>query len=199
MGASDREPAPCLRRPPDRRPPSSFRSGPRGASSDYLRFLPEREAIVNGVIPGAGAEVPPARHAPGVHERGLRPALWLVVILVAVALIGAVAGCGRVENTSIGVPPNTILIDNFSFVPGGVVVRPESTITVINQGATTHTVTAVDKLFDSGPIAPGQHVTITAPAVPGKYRYLCMVHPYITGFVSVIAPDSPPGQRFGPR
>lgn len=150
------------------------------------------------VTGGAGWRACATLYLLGVRGGRQRRAHRLIVAPVAVALICALTtACGHAENTSIGVPPNTIMIDDFSFVPGGVVVRPATTITVINRGSTPHTVTAVDKLFDSGPIAPGQRVTITAPAVAGKYRYLCMFHEYLTGFVSVTAPSSPPAPRPG--
>jgi plastocyanin len=109
------------------------------------------------------------------------------IALMVTALV-ACGGPGHI--TPVGVAPDTILIDNFSFAPGGVVVAPGSKITVVNQGVTTHTVTAVDKSFDSGPVPPGRSVTITAPSAPGKYHYVCMVHEYMTGFVTVTGSTS---------
>lgn len=110
--------------------------------------------------------------------------------LIALLICGfvAVGGCSAQPPGAAGmaVRPNTIVIQNFSFEPGGVVVTPGAAITVINNGVTAHTVTAIDKEFDSGPIGPSDRVTITAPKMPGKYLYLCMLHQYMRGFVSVV-------------
>jgi len=110
-------------------------------------------------------------------------------------LILILAGCSTGPRLTMrAVPANTIVIENFAFDPGGVVVNPGATVTVINRDVTAHTVTAVDKEFDTGQIAPGKQVTFTAPSVPGKYHYLCMLHEYITGFLTVAGPaPQPPG------
>lgn len=120
--------------------------------------------------------------------------------LVALLICGLVAlgGCSAPPPVAAGVPvrPNTIVIQNFSFEPDGVVVTPGATITVINNGVTAHTVTAVNKEFDSGAIRPSSRITITAPKAPGQYLYLCMFHQYMSGFVSVV-PAGPGSPRSG--
>jgi plastocyanin len=103
--------------------------------------------------------------------------------------------CGLVALTACSAPPvvagvalqsDTIVIEDFSFQPGGVVVTPGATVTVINNGVTAHTVTAINREFDSGVVGPSRRVTFTAPTVPGKYLYICMFHQYMRGFVSVV-------------
>jgi plastocyanin len=138
--------------------------------------------------PGSGTDGQPGRPSTADHRY---PRLAVAAVSLGV-LVNALTACGGPgEIARVGVAPNTILIDNFSFAPDGVVVAPGSKITVVNRGTTTHTVTAVDKLFDSGAVPPGRSVTITAPSTPGKYRYVCMIHEYLTGFVTVTGPNSP--------
>lgn len=113
--------------------------------------------------------------------------------LVALLICGLVvlAGCSAPPVVAgVALPPDAIVIKNFSFQPAGVVVTPGATITVINNGVTAHTVTAINKEFDSGAVKPSSRTTITAPKTPGKYLYLCMFHQYMRGFVSVIPAGS---------
>lgn len=115
--------------------------------------------------------------------RSGRRALASLLICGLVAL----AGCSAPPFVAGPAPhPDTIVIQDFSYQPHGIVVRPGATITVINDGVTPHTVTAIDKEFDSGVVNPSGRITITAPTTPGKYLYICMLHQYMKGFVSVV-------------
>jgi plastocyanin len=104
-----------------------------------------------------------------------------------IGLLLLVAGCG--SSGSGGSAPthaaNQIVIKNFMFSPMALTVTPGAKITVSNEDTATHTITATDKSFDSGDIAPGKTATITAPAKPGTYRYLCDIHQYMTGVLTV--------------
>lgn len=55
------------------------------------------------------------------------------------------------------------------FAPSG------TTITVSNDGALTHTLTAVDGSFDTGQVAPGGTAELTIDE-PGIYRIFCSLH-----------------------
>ncbi|MER5847595.1 hypothetical protein ABT126_11150 [Streptomyces sp. NPDC002012] len=62
-------------------------------------------------------------------------------------------------------------------------VAPGTLITVVNEDAAPHTVTATGgKAFDTGDVAEGQTVTFTAPAEAGTYAYICTIHPLHEGF-----------------
>jgi plastocyanin len=82
-----------------------------------------------------------------------------------------------VATTSIG-------IQNFAFVPTTVTVRAGSTVTWINQDQDAHTVTAMAGPFHSPTLNTGQsfHYTFTTP---GRYDYLCTIHPFMTATVVV--------------
>ncbi|MBO0875893.1 MAG: cupredoxin domain-containing protein [Pseudonocardia sp.] len=119
-------------------------------------------------------------------RHGARSARRTLAALLICGLV-ALAGCSAPPVAAgVALQPDTIVIKDFSFQPGGVVVTPGATITVINNGVTAHTVTAIDKEFDSGVVNPSSRTTITAPTTPGKYLYLCMFHQYMRGFVSVV-------------
>jgi plastocyanin len=82
------------------------------------------------------------------------------------------------------VATNTIAIQNFAFVPTTVTVKAGSTVTWTNRDQDAHTVTAMAGPFHSPTLNTGQsfHYTFTTP---GRYDYLCTIHPFMTATVVV--------------
>jgi plastocyanin len=79
-----------------------------------------------------------------------------------------------------------ISIANFTFSPATLTVSPGTQITVTNNDTTTHTLTAVTgKAWDTGDIGVGKTATFTAPAKPGTYQYICTIHPFMKGTLTV--------------
>lgn len=78
-----------------------------------------------------------------------------------------------------------VTIKNFAFEPAAVTVRPGDTVTVTNQDSTAHTLTATGKSFDTGTIAPGATATFTAPQQPGAHPYICSIHQFMHGTLTV--------------
>ena len=81
-----------------------------------------------------------------------------------------------------------VQIKNFSFVPQTLTVRAGARVTFTNDDDEPHTVTAVDKSFDSEGLdlhKSWQH-TFTKP---GTYAYFCEMHPYMKGRIVVVAAD----------
>jgi plastocyanin len=79
-------------------------------------------------------------------------------------------------------PPNRgYSPDNLTLVMG-----VNNTVTWTNNDSTIHTVTANDGSFDSGYVNPGQSFTYTFTA-PGVYEYHCQLHPWMVGYVTVLA------------
>ncbi|QIQ01310.1 cupredoxin domain-containing protein [Streptomyces liangshanensis] len=79
-----------------------------------------------------------------------------------------------------------ITINNFKFMPDTITVAPGTKITVTNNDTTTHTLTAItDKAWNTGDIAPGKSATFTAPTKPGAYKYMCTIHPFMKGTLTV--------------
>lgn len=116
--------------------------------------------------------------------------LAALIVLACVALV--VAGCGgsgsggATPSSGAAAPAqNTIVITNFMFMPMTLTVSPGATVTVKNEDTATHTVTASDKSFDSGDVSPGGTKTFTAPAKAGSYSYICTIHNYMQGTLTV--------------
>jgi len=115
--------------------------------------------------------------------------------VAAVALACAAflpAGCSSSSShssapaSSAPVAADTIIIQNFAFHPASLTVAPGTKVTVTNEDSTTHTVTATGaKAFDTGDIAPGKTTTFTAPATSGAYPYICEIHQYMQGTLTV--------------
>jgi plastocyanin len=115
--------------------------------------------------------------------------------IAASCLLLTAAGCSSTSSTT---PPpattttpatntDTIVIQGFAFHPASLNVAPGTTVTVINKDTTTHTVTSSTnpKAFDTGNIAPGATTTFHAPATAGTYAYICEIHQYMQGSLTV--------------
>lgn len=88
--------------------------------------------------------------------------------------------------TGAPVGASQIVISNFAFSPAALTVAAGQTVTVVNNDSTTHTLTATTgKAFDTGDLAPGKTATFTAPTTPGTYSYICTIHPFMHGTLTV--------------
>lgn len=82
---------------------------------------------------------------------------------------------------------DTIVIQGFAFHPAGLTVAPGASVTVVNKDTATHTVTSTanPRAFDTGNVAPGATATFRAPAAAGTYAYICEIHQYMQGSLTV--------------
>ena len=76
------------------------------------------------------------------------------------------------------------MIKNFAFTPPSTSATAGQALTIRNGDDTTHTFTADDGSFDSGPIAGGQTKSVT-PSGTGTIHYHCSIHTYMTGTLRV--------------
>ncbi|HEY1966541.1 MAG TPA: cupredoxin domain-containing protein [Pseudonocardia sp.] len=83
------------------------------------------------------------------------------------------------------VATNTVKIENFAFSPAVVTVKAGTTVTWTNNDTDPHTVTSMNNgPVKSPPMQQGDtfHYTFTTP---GKFEYLCTIHPFMTATVVV--------------
>ncbi|MFE0465531.1 cupredoxin domain-containing protein [Kitasatospora sp. NPDC058965] len=114
----------------------------------------------------------------------LRPLLAAGLLALAVtACSGGSPGTPAATGGTAGAV--RITIKDFRFSPDTATVHPGETVTVVNEDTTAHTLTAQDKSFDTGTLEPGRSATVTAPAEPGRYPYLCTIHPFMAGTLTV--------------
>ena len=89
--------------------------------------------------------------------------------------------------TSSASASDTIVIQDFMFHPMALTVDPGATVTVVNKDTATHTVTSTStpQAFSSGNVAPGGTMTFHAPDKAGTYSYICDIHQYMQGTLTV--------------
>lgn len=130
----------------------------------------------------------------GGSQAAFQPRAMAILLAAVIAVLGLVAGTGTAAGSAdvaggtaavSTILPNTVVIKNFAFGPATMVVSPGTKISVVNEDRAPHTVTAVNKAFDTGTISGGQRGEFTAPNTPGTYPYVCTVHPSMTGTLIV--------------
>jgi plastocyanin len=115
---------------------------------------------------------------------------WLLVAIVPVVFVIAILVTNFVSSdqhsaaTGSAAAPDTVVIKDFSFSPKPITVKAGSTITVINDDNTTHTLTANNGAFDTGDVGGGQDGRITVDRA-GTFAYHCTIHTFMTGTARV--------------
>jgi len=56
---------------------------------------------------------------------------------------------------------------------------------VTNKDSATHTLTATGGQFNTGDITQNETKTFKAPSKPGNYHYICNIHQYMMGTITV--------------
>ena len=78
----------------------------------------------------------------------------------------------------------TVKIDNFTFAPAQLTVKPGTTVTWLNADDIPHTVVATDKAFRSKALDTDDTFAFTF-TTPGTYEYFCSLHPHMKAAVVV--------------
>ena len=111
----------------------------------------------------------------GIARRGmLRAALRLAG---GVALLGAAMRVAAADATEVH-------IDNFKFVPTPLTVPKGATVTWINRDDIPHSIVCQALGFHSKPLDTDASVSLRFDQ-PGKYDYICGLHPFMRGQVIV--------------
>lgn len=82
------------------------------------------------------------------------------------------------------VATDAVSIQNFAFSPATITVKAGTTITWTNRDQDAHTVSAVSGAFHSPTLSTGQSFQYTF-TTPGRFDYLCTIHPFMTATVVV--------------
>lgn len=141
---------------------------------------------------GAGPSRPKVE-APRLPTRTNRSLTTSVSVTLLVVLIGyfavttvAIAASPSGRGGSVVYIAETPVSWNYSPQNITVVIGVNSTVTWISHSISYDTVTGVNGSFGSGPIAPGQTYSQTFTKA-GLYEYHCVYHPWMTGYVNVLA------------
>ncbi|HEY1612500.1 MAG TPA: cupredoxin family copper-binding protein [Rhizomicrobium sp.] len=80
--------------------------------------------------------------------------------------------------------PDTVVMRNFDFAPMTLTIHAGTAVTWRNMDDEPHTVTSLDGLFRSGALDQDESFSFKFTK-PGTYRYVCTIHPRMTGEVVV--------------
>jgi len=121
-------------------------------------------------------------------RRRRRRAVGLSALMAVVVLTSACGptpkksgGRGRFASAS---GSTTVHVKNFSFDPQRLSVTTGTKVTWKFEDSSHHTVTANDKSFKSKHLKRGDTFSYTFNK-PGEYQYMCSIHQYMTGSVTV--------------
>jgi plastocyanin len=134
----------------------------------------------------ASAPIAASERLQGTAQRALAPlgALAVLALVLAVSLSPGVPSSSSASASS-SVKGTSITISNFMFMPMSLSVSPGATVKVTNKDSATHTLTATGGQFNTGNITQNQTKTFKAPSKPGTYHYICSIHQYMMGTISV--------------
>lgn len=114
-----------------------------------------------------------------------------LLVAAAVSATLAFGACGGDSDTvaepAAGNGPAAVTIMNFQFTPSTVEVRVGDEVTVTNNDTAVqaaHTLTADDRSFDTGNLAPDATATLTLEKA-GTFTYRCELHSYMKGTIQV--------------
>lgn len=97
-----------------------------------------------------------------------------------------------VADASVIIPFGASDQNSLPFEPRDIVVASGSTVTWINQDSALHTATSgrpgdddAGKLFDTAILGPGDSATVRIDGSPGIIPYYCVLHPFMTGLITI--------------
>jgi len=108
----------------------------------------------------------------------------LTLTLLIVSALAAPAAAGPRLERPAGRASERARIVDFSFRPKRIEVDRRTRVRWLNAGGVAHTVTSATGLWDSGSIAPGDMFSRVFRRA-GTFRFLCSIHPSMTGRVVV--------------
>jgi plastocyanin len=77
-----------------------------------------------------------------------------------------------------------VIIKNFMFAPAALTVKAGSVVSWTNQDNEPHTIASDAGVFRSGALDTNDSFTFRFDK-PGTYHFLCSIHPYMVGTITV--------------
>jgi plastocyanin len=119
---------------------------------------------------------------------------WMAIASSCLVILLSLSSCSPTPQASVSqtTPPPvsaqtadvTVKIRNFKFEPANLAIAVGKTVQFINLDEEPHTATATDGAFDSKALDTNQTWNYTATK-PGTYPYICSVHPFMKGTLTV--------------
>jgi plastocyanin len=112
---------------------------------------------------------------------------------LAVGAIAIAGLTGAVPALGIGGPAGAgtaaVNIANFAFTPKALRITADTTVVWKNADDSPHRIAASDGAYASAALDTGDSYAHNF-AVPGIYKYICSIHPYMRGTI-IVNPTSP--------
>ena len=102
------------------------------------------------------------------------------ILLASLVVQGATAG----ETPATETPATVVVAKEFMFSPATLTIAAGTTVTWSNRDEEPHTVVSETGLFRSPALDTNQSFSFRFDA-PGTYRFVCSIHPQMTGTVVV--------------
>jgi plastocyanin len=118
----------------------------------------------------------------------IRCALVAAALGAATATMLAVAvlpGSAQTAPLTTQAKENTVAIDNFTFTPQTLTVRAGTMVTWTNKDDIPHGIASENNAFAKSKALDTDDSYSVMFATPGTYKYLCYVHPRMTGTIVV--------------
>ena len=135
--------------------------------------------------------------------------MWKVILIGAAiaAVVTTALGAGLIRATSdprpaeaqagrAAVAENTVIIRDDRFQPPVIRVEPGATVTWVNRDDEAHNVVAEDGSWESPVLQQGEEFSRTFSEGESA-RYICSLHPWMTGVVLVGDEQAPPAWSTG--
>ena len=104
-------------------------------------------------------------------------------LVLSLAILVSLASDVRAADSQVTiVQPSDAM--SLKYDPSSLTVTTGTTVTWVNNGSMSITVTSPDGLFDSETIAAGGSFSYTFDT-PGTYRYFCVPYPHMKGVITV--------------
>jgi plastocyanin len=149
-----------------------------GARFDTGNLEPGEAIAIRFTVPGS---------YPYVDERDRDATAYHGTIVVGDAVTAGGTPATAPGGTTTPAAKATIHLAGRRFDPSAVTVRAGAVVTFRNDDDRDHTASSRDGAFDTGILAAGSSEAVTL-TTPGSYRYLCLIHPEMTGTITVAAP-----------
>jgi plastocyanin len=98
------------------------------------------------------------------------------------AALAAVVLPGHAQTAA---PASAVSIDNFTFTPPSLTIKPGTTVTWINRDDIPHGIASANNAFTKSKALDTDDSYSFTFTTPGTYQYFCYVHPRMTGTIVV--------------
>ena|ERR1700722_6321276 len=107
-------------------------------------------------------------------------------LAVAVGALLGLGITGAVAQQIAAAGPVEIAIQNFAFLPGNLTIARGTSVTWVNKDEEPHNIVNVaqPRVFRSAAVDGGEKFSFTFND-PGTYKYICSIHPHMSGTIVV--------------